>query len=136
MSASINYYEGYKYQLADFYQIMLPEFKCEQTARNNYIEISGGLLTARAGYAWNGADWPAVDTRTIIRGSLIHDALYQLMDEGKLPLNCKERSDRKFVEICRIDGMSKYRAFWVYRAVKIFGRPDTGANKSPVKRAP
>lgn len=49
---------------------------------NAFVDITeSGLLTMRAGYAWNGATW-YVDTQAIMRGSCFHDAGYQLTKLG------------------------------------------------------
>lgn len=89
---------------------------------NAYVTLSsGGLLTMRAGYAWDGASGPTIDTPSFLRGSLVHDALYQLMREGKLGLDCRDRADRLLERICIEDGMFRFRAAYVYRAVRLFG---------------
>jgi len=38
----------------------------------------GGSLCIREGYSWDGPSGPAIDTVDFMRGSLVHDALYQL----------------------------------------------------------
>jgi hypothetical protein len=84
------------------------------------LEISEtGVLTIHPGYAWDGASSVAIDTRNFMRGSLVHDALYQLMREGKIAQDQRKRADQILRAICLQDGMSKIRAWWVYRAVRI-----------------
>lgn len=87
-----------------------------------------GRLTIRPGYAWDGPSGPTIDTPSFMRGSLVHDALYQLLREGKLPQHRRKAADRILSDICREDGMSKLRAAWVYRGVRAGGassaRPD------------
>ena len=68
-----------------------------------------------------------------MRGSLIHDALYQLMREKVLPQDVRDEADQILREICIQDGMSKLRAWWVYQAVKIGG---AGAAKPDLLSAP
>ncbi len=80
-----------------------------------------GFLTIEKGYAWDGPSGPAIDTKTFMQGSLIHDALYQLMREEVLPQSCRKRADEILRDICIEDGMSRVRAWWVYRAVRMVG---------------
>jgi len=80
-----------------------------------------GLLTIRKGYAWDGPSGPAIDTPNFMRGSLVHDALYQLMRERRIPQQHREYADALLREICLEDGMSKARAWWVYQGVRLGG---------------
>ena len=68
-----------------------------------------------------------------MRGSLVHDALYQLMRDGYLPLKTREYADWLLREICIEDGMSKIRADWVYMGVDLFGESSA---KPDLLRAP
>ena len=92
-----------------------------------------GNLSIRKGYSWDGPSGPTIDTRNFMRGSLIHDALYQLMREKVLPQDVRDEADQILREICIQDGMSKLRAWWVYQAVKIGG---AGAAKPDLLSAP
>ena len=49
-------------------------------------------------------------------------ALYQLMDEGHLSKKGDRlMADKLLRRICRQDGMSWFRAFYVYKTVRMFG---------------
>ena len=96
------------------------------------IDITG-FLQIKKGYAWDGPSGPTFDTKNFMRGSLVHDALYQLMREGKIDQNQKLRADEILREICIEDGMSKIRAWWVYVGVKWFG---AGSTKPDLRKAP
>jgi hypothetical protein len=78
-----------------------------------------GLLTIKPGYSWDGPSGPTFDTKNFMRGSLFHDALYQLMREQKVGQDQRKRADELLREHCIEDGMSKVRAWWVYRGVRI-----------------
>jgi hypothetical protein len=121
----------YKYRLEDSY-----EYKTELTGRpasidDGWVVLEGdGTLKLKKRYAWDGPSGPTIDTKNFMRGSLVHDALYQLMRAEKL-----EQSDRKYADqvirrICREDGMSAFRAAYVYGALRAFAggaakpRPD------------
>jgi len=69
-----------------------------------------------------------------MRGSLVHDALYQLMRKKQLPVSYKDYADKLLHDICIEDGMSKFRAWYVYHAVRLFGKgaikPDDDINNT------
>ena len=116
--SQITYAAGYKYQLRQTYEVAVCVTPPEGV-KLEFVELSGmGLLTIRRGYAWDGASGPGIDTKSIMRGSLVHDALYQLMREGEIPLSCRELADKELRRICLEDGMWKVRAWWVYRGVR------------------
>jgi hypothetical protein len=86
------------------------------------LEItSTGKLIIRKGYSWDGPSGPTIDTKNFLRGSLIHDALYQLMREGVLPQAAREKADKILRDVCLKDGMSRFRAWYVYMAVRVGG---------------
>ena len=99
-----------------------------------FIDLDmSGVLTIKRNYAWDGASGPVFDTRRIMRGSLVHDALYQLMREEHLPQKARENADWLLREICIEDGMPKFNADLVYLAVDLFGKNYT---KPDLLRAP
>jgi hypothetical protein len=73
-----------------------------------------------------------------MRGSLVHDALYQLMRGEYIAKNdYRERADRILQQMCREDGMSVVRAWIVYQGVHIFGDPAADpSHKKAVIKAP
>jgi hypothetical protein len=86
------------------------------------VAISGtGLLTINSGYSWDGPSGPTIATPTFMKGSLIHDALYQLIREQILPLSDRLRADEILREVCIKSGMARFRAWYVYRAVRLAG---------------
>lgn len=80
-----------------------------------------GVLTIRAGYAWDGPSGPTIDTPSFMRGSLVHDVLYQLMREGYLPQHHRKYADQLLREICLEDGMWPIFAWLAYQGVRLFG---------------
>jgi hypothetical protein len=91
-----------------------------------------GYLTILAGYAWDGASGPAIDTKTFMRGSLVHDCLYQLMREGLLDREIyRPYADELLRKICLEDGMWKARANWVFWAVRSFAARSSEPEKKP-----
>jgi len=96
-----------------------------------------GHITVRKGYAWDGPSGPTIDTKNFMRGSLIHDALYQLMREGYLNQKYRNQADLELYYACRQDGMSKFRAWYVLKAVQWFAKKAASpTDKKPVLVAP
>jgi hypothetical protein len=117
----IAFRDGYKYQLVEPYTLALDLYPA-RAIDTPYVALGlDGTLTIRAGYAWDGPSGPTIDTPSFQRGALVHDALYQLIREGYLPPPCRAHADRLLRSLCREDGMSAIRAWWVYRAVRRFG---------------
>lgn len=115
----IKYIAGYKYQLNDEYSITLP-FTCPDID-DEFISVRKGVLIISKGYAWDGPSGPTLDTPDFMRGSLVHDAGYQLGRGGLLDESFREKFDSLLREICIEDGMSVIRADVVYTGVREFG---------------
>lgn len=121
---------NYKYQNIETVT-MLTDIKSDKDVGNPYVNISAdGILTINKGYSWDGPSGPTIDTKTFMRGSLIHDALYQLMREGYIDRSYRDYSDRLLKKICLEDGMNKFRAWYVYISLKWFG----SKNAEPIEK--
>ncbi|OHD24880.1 MAG: hypothetical protein A2Y38_16240 [Spirochaetes bacterium GWB1_59_5] len=132
----IKYRDGYRYQLAEGYAVQTAIFPPRHIATDFIILATNGMLIINGGYAWDGPSGPSFDSKNFMRGSLVHDALYQLMREGKLSERWREMADRKLQRICIEDGMWKIRAWWVYRAVRDFGGSSAAVCKQTILEAP
>jgi len=121
MQACYRKLHRYKYQLMDDYTIQI-DIKPSQNIEFQFLSLSSeGLLTMKKHYAWDGPSGPTIDTRNFMRGSLVHDALYQLMRLSALDYKVyRKRADEIMKEICLEDGMWSFRAWYVYQAVHIF----------------
>lgn len=111
--------KGYKYALVKNYHINIgiKGYDCYTP----YLELSSsGLLHIKRGYAWDGASGPTFDTVSSMRGSLIHDCIYQLIRLGKISPDYRKHADALLEDICREDGMWKIRAHLWERAVRWF----------------
>lgn len=120
MTEQIKYKKGFKYQLTEKYTIST---SIRQVSRidTRFISLDEeGLLIIKAGYAWDGPSGPTIDTPNSMRGSLVHDALYQLMRMNLLDQSWRGASDKEFRRICLEDGMWKIRANIFYIGVDIF----------------
>ena len=112
--------KGYKYELAS--PAETDTGIIGRTADTEYLRLTiDGILTARKGYCWDGPSGPSIDTNTFMRGSLFHDAGYQLIRMGLLPIEYKGQIDDLLKRICLEDGMSSFRAWYVHRSVVMFG---------------
>ena len=81
----IEYKEGYKYVLAEDYTLNIRIKGYSISTEFIGLDVDGNLRIKRQ-YAWDGATmFP--DLRPIIRPSLLHDALCQLIRSGLLPKN-------------------------------------------------
>jgi len=132
----IKYKAGYKYQLVEgdsWETDIIPDMPIDTP----FISLgTDGLLHTKAGYAWDGPSGPTFDTKTFMRGSLFHDALYQLMREGHITRNGnRTKADKVLREVCLSDGMWKVRAWWVYKAVRK-GAERSSQHGRPILEAP
>ena len=138
LNAVIKYKTGYQYQLAEDYAIRTGIFPAAEI-REDFISMDrDGLLTIKKGYAWDGASGIAIDTADFMRGSLVHDVLYQLMQDGKLSQAWRKPADELLVQLCREDGMGDVRSWYVLKAVRAFGKQYAAArnDSDTVKSAP
>lgn len=82
---------------------------------------SDGSIVLRVDYSWDGATGPVFNTPDIMMASLVHDGLYQLMRERKIPTDCRADADKTFRKLCRANGMGRFRAWYCWLAVRMFG---------------
>lgn len=135
MKDGIQYCEGYKYQLHQDYRVQT-EIKGHCVADAFYCLTTDGQLFIRAGYAWDGPSGPTIDTKSFMRGSLVHDVFYQMMREGQLPQSCFHAANDELRRMCREDGMWSVRAWWVWKAVEDFGSAAAALQPEKILSAP
>ena len=138
MSYQIKYRDGYRYQLCEDFSIALP-ILIDDDISGRFIKLTKkGVLTIRQDYAWDGPSGPTTDTPSTMCAALVHDALYQLMREGKLDATkWRPVVDRIFYNILLADGVLPARAALWYRGVSMFGEPNADpVNEKPVMTAP
>ena len=150
-SKQIKYRKGYKYQLAKDYETKIGIILGYPVITEFIWLYATGYLVIKKGYAWDGASGPGIDTKNILRGSLVHDAIYQLIRQG-LNLGFREQADKELKRIFLEDSWeinkkkkfsrirqrcSIMRAWWVYRGVSKFGRfAALPENKKKILEAP
>ena len=89
----------------------------------DYISLSPeGFLMIKKGYSNDGPSGISFDTKNFMRGALVHDTLYQLCRLGLLDRDIyRIKADEILRMHCKEDGMSSFRAWYVYQAVRKFG---------------
>lgn len=118
LAKHIKYRTGYKYQLAERYQIRI-DIKPEEPIITEFINLDvNGLLTLEQGYASDGPSGITIDTKNSMRGAFVHDALYQLMRQGLLSKDHRPYIDELMRSIFLEDGMSKFRSWIWFRCVR------------------
>jgi hypothetical protein len=111
----IYYKSGYKYQLhvADYapntiyiggrkwlrHTLLHKVLDDPAYVERDFYAIDGGNLYIRHGYAWDGASGPAIDTVDTQRASLIHDVLWQAIEEGVIPEQYRPLTNLEFRDI-------------------------------------
>lgn len=117
----ITYSQGYKYQLEKDFITEVELFG--ESVTSPFIELRpDGYLLIKKGYAWDGPSGPTIDTKSFMRGALVHDALYQLMRDHGLNRNYRSTADTAMRKFCCEDGMSIVRAWYSFIGVRMFGR--------------
>ena len=120
----LSYKIGFKYQMVKPLTVVTrvtPRFYIN----TRYIELgTNGTLHIRTGFAWDGASGWTIDTKSSMRASAVHDALYKLIRMGRLDrVGVREQADEEFLRLCLEDGMWKWRARVWFRALRIGGGP-------------
>lgn len=126
VSYSVIDHPRYKYRLDAPFSHYLQNFKAGYgvvSLPDMWVMLSpAGVLQFRPGYMWDGPSGPALDTVDMLRASLVHDGLYQLMAARTLPkCEWKKLADREFYGVMRQDNVPGWRALYAYAAVRWFG---------------
>jgi hypothetical protein len=132
--AKIYYKSGYKFQLNQTVKILIPIIG--HTINHDFFTLDAkGNLTIFKNYAWDGASgFP--DIKSIIRGSLVHDVLYQAMRLKLLPTDKRKVADEILKKLCLEDGMNPLLASTVYNGVRALAANAIYASDNPVLTAP
>ena len=109
--SKIRYRSGYRYQLQADYSVFIGLLGYK--IRTDFITLTeSGWLTIRKGYAWDGATGLPSTPRSLMRASLVHDAMYQLIRNGLF--DRRDVADELFFEFAQEDGfMAAPLALWI-----------------------
>jgi hypothetical protein len=130
--SKIKYREGFEFVLAEDYTIFTgicppKSFVCKWA-----ILSINGWLTILHDYPWNGANKPGYNTKGTMRGSLVHDVLYELIRLVRMGVikidwteemlaEWKVKADDLLHDILVEDGMVHFMAEVWEEAVENFG---------------
>lgn len=96
-----------------------------------------GTLMVKPSFAWDGASFPAINTKNTIRGSCLHDVLAKLMREQLLPSRLWRKADFELNQVLKEDGMSAFRRRYWLKGLKLtngsYARP---RNRRKILTAP
>lgn len=107
---SIKYIEKKtKYQLMEQYKAMTGIIG--YTVDYHLIKLYPiGQLVISPPYAWDGPSGPTIDTKSAIRGSLEHDAFFELLRNSLIPMKEISLINSRLEVVCKEDGMFNFRA--------------------------
>lgn len=129
------YTKGYKYRTSESIAVMLPllpEKELSSDAKMITL-MREGLLFISAGYSSDGPSGSTIDTKSFMLGAFVHDALYEMLRQGKFDSveikshdgemlsreDIRKISDIALRNICLIKNMISFRAkHIVYPAVR------------------
>ena len=132
------YRKGYKYQLASPFSIQTSMRPAKDIATEFVCLSKEGKLWIKQGYAWDGPSGPVIDRPRNLRGSLVHDALYQLIRLRLLKSYLwKNYADYFFSVMCKEDGVPGLWARAYYKILGLFGsRATKPSSKKKIYSAP
>ena len=118
------YTGGYRYQTKLGVRLIIPELigAVAETVRNRFIQLEpNGHFTIQRGYAWDGPSGPMPDWDCVMRASLFHDALYQLIRERLLDVAYRKAADAVLVRIASEDGTRGWLCGIIWKSVRAWG---------------
>ncbi len=113
--------QKFKYMMMRGLVLPLP-FPCQNVDTPN-IKVRGKTLYILKHFPWDGVSGPAFDSDDTMEAGAVHDGFYSMIREGHLPLDpYKHLADEWFRQILLKDGVLPFRAWYMYKAVDIFGK--------------
>lgn len=115
----------YRYRLTEKFSIQT-KIKVDVDSKSqldNFIAFNKeGVLTVFENFCWDGLSGPTLNFSHTQKASLVHDALYQLMEEGKLPQSARLAADKEFYHLLLSSGVAKMYCWYLYAGVRLFGK--------------
>lgn len=109
----------YKYKLIRSFVVKL--YLTGFSVNTRYCKLKNdGTLIIYNGYAWNGANF-VYDNIAVLRASLVHDCIYQLISENLIDKKYRNVADNIFINLCVEDGVNRIRTFIFKVGLKCFG---------------
>ena len=139
-SDKLEWTAGYKYRTAKTFWAFTGILPFEEIQIGRITLTVEGQLIIDRGYSWDGPSGPTIDTKNFMVGGIVHDALYEILRCPLKPLDRKcdilrdgmiihaathdqvrEEADKTLRDLILEDGMSNFRANYVYRGVRLGG---------------
>lgn len=79
------------------------------------------VLTLHAGFEWDGATG-VPDSDSVFVASLVHDALYMIVERAQYNKNHFKIADIIFRDICIAEGMRKFQAKMYYQGLQVYNK--------------
>lgn len=115
-TVNVYYRTGFRHELAEDYEINGGILPIEPGGNDEIYLDADGLLKISKGYAWNGANRPAINDRAMVRPSLVHDAYCDLWNLGVIDNAGRAQADKLLGEMLRADILTiAARAPWHMR---------------------
>lgn len=127
---NVYYRKGFRYQLIEEYEqdVSVDGIFPLTPGGNEFVHLTldGDLYIAKW-YAWNGANKPAINDKTFVRPSLVHDALCQLWELKIIDNEGRAAADRLLGKMLREDTITianrnKWFIRWPLKAIA-YARP-------------
>ena len=124
----LKYKSGYAYYTTEALEVPV-DFACPDfplaVVSDTWLWCRQGRLVIRARYAWDGASfvlfrWVGTPGAWLLP-SLVHDALYQSLREGKLGRQYRDEIDRLFCRQLQARGVSWVVSMVAYWCVRVGG---------------
>ena len=124
----LKYKSGYAYYTTEALEVPV-DFACPDfplaVVSDTWLWCRQGRLVIRARYAWDGASfvlfrWVGTPGAWLLP-SLVHDALYQALREGKLWRQYRDEIDRLFCRQLQARGVSWVVSMVAYWCVRVGG---------------
>jgi len=112
----------WKYQLIEPFEATVNIMPLDEIKTEFITLRQNGRLTLAQYYAWDGASGLCPDMRCMMRGTLIHDALYQLMRLNLISRRYRKAADQDLKKRILFDGANTLWAGIVYGGVRVFAR--------------
>ena len=127
----VTYQKVWRYKLAKDYRLDFAKDHGQSLVvltdcQTRHYSLTATKVFAWAGYSWDGASGPVVQTKNSVRATLVHDIMYQAMASGGVPATRRNRkiADRIFLAVLKEDGMTWARRRAWHLAVRLLGAKD------------
>jgi len=132
VKAQVKYKHGFRFYLAEDFSLKIDDLPDENVLPLYKIAMSKGMLTISKGYMWDRG----FRGKEFIRGTLVHEALYQLIRLGYLPYEWRKKSNEIYYSLLVDDGAPKLFAWLLKKCADLFGNVASNGKSRKVLFAP